>query len=228
MANPYFDHTTFEFLETLAANNHRDWFQAHKQDYEMRVRTPALAFISDMADELPLISSHFLAVAKKVGGSLMRVHRDVRFGKDKRPYKTNIGIQFRHEMGKDVHAPGYYVHIEPQACFIAVGIWHPDRIALAKIRQAIDERGKAWLVAKNNKAFNKRFQLEGDRLTNPPRGYCKTHPLIEDLKYKDFIGVCSVPQSEVTSAKFRKKVFDHFEKATPYMEFLCKSLELRF
>ena len=122
MDNRYFSPATFGFLQRLAANNNRDWFLEHKAEYEARVRGPALRFIEDMADELAAISPHFLALPKKVGGSLMRVNRDIRFGHDKRPYKTNIGIQFRHEMGKDVHAPGFYLHIEKEDCFIGVEI----------------------------------------------------------------------------------------------------------
>ena len=76
----------------------------------------------------------------------MRVYRDTRFGKDKRPFKTNIGIQFRHEMGKDVHAPGYYLHIEPGDCFVGAGIWRPDAGTLGRIRDSIVENGDAWLA----------------------------------------------------------------------------------
>ena len=77
------------------------------------MRSPALDFITDMGDAIESLSSHFLAIPKKVGGSMMRPYRDVRFSKDKRPFKTNVGIQFRHFQAKDVHAPGFYLHIEP-------------------------------------------------------------------------------------------------------------------
>ena len=87
-------------------NNERDWFEAHRADYERFVLEPALALISEMDEIVRLISPHYRGVAKKVGGSLMRIYRDTRFGHDKTPYKTNIGIQFRHENAKDVHAPG--------------------------------------------------------------------------------------------------------------------------
>lgn len=107
MANRYFTSNSLSFLRKLASNNNRDWFKENKTTYEETVRSPALQFITDMADELAMISPHFLAQPRKMRGSLMWVYRDVRFGKDKRPYKTNIGIQFRHEQGKDVHAPGF-------------------------------------------------------------------------------------------------------------------------
>ena len=110
---------TRRFLAELEGNNNRDWFQANKHRYDEFVLEPSLEFIAAMGPLLEEISPHFLAIPKRVGGSLMRVYRDTRFGHDKRPYKTNIGIQFRHEMGKDVHAPGYYLHIETASCFLA-------------------------------------------------------------------------------------------------------------
>lgn len=228
MADAYFTAATFDFLTALAANNNRDWFDEHRQGYEDNVRTPALKLISDMVSELPAISPHFVALPKKSGGSLMRVHRDVRFGKSKLPYKTNIGIQFRHEIGKDVHAPGYYIHIAPDGCFIGAGVWQPDATALGKIRDAIIEHGDAWVAARNNAAFTKRFELSGSALTNPPRGYPKTHPLLEDLKRKDFIAIAALRESTVTSKNFISTVVSHFNEATPLMAFLCKALALRF
>lgn len=228
MADRCFTTETFAFLAALAANNKREWFAEHRQDYEAAVRTPALAFIDAMAGELAMISPHFPALAKKVGGSLMRIHRDTRFAKDKRPYKTNIGIHIRHEVGKDVHAPGYYIHIEPDGCFIGVGIWRPDADSLVKIRDAIVANGKDWLAVRDDKSFRKRFTLSGEVLVRPPRGYAKDHPLIEDLKRKDFIAVMHLDDKHITSKRFQSNVIEHFNQGTPYMRFLCKALELRF
>jgi len=228
MADRYFTQHTLRFLNGLAANNNREWFAQHKQDYETTVRTPALDFIADMADALAIISPHFLAIPRKVGGSLMRAHRDTRFGKDKRPYKTNIGIQFRHEMGKDVHAPGYYLHIEPGECFIGVGIWRPDATALGKIRDAIIDSGDGWLAAAHDKAFRKIFDFTGESLRNAPRGYPKDHPLLEDLKRKDFIALSGISEKHAMSTNLQSLATDKFNAATPYMRFLCNALELRF
>lgn len=228
MSERYFTKQTFSFLAALAENNEREWFTAHQQDYEDFVRTPALDLISDMSDEMPSISRHFLAQPKKVGGSLMRIHRDTRFSRDKTPYKTNIGIQFRHEAGKDIHAPGYYLHIEPGECFVAIGLWHPDADALFKIREAIVQNGDAWVAARDDKMFNRHFRLEGDALANAPRGFAREHPLVADLKRKDFIGLASLSEATVTSKNLRPQVVERFMQAAPYMSFLCKALELRF
>lgn len=228
MTDRYFTKQTFSFFSSLSENNEREWFTAHQQDYEDFVRTPALNFISDMSDEMPAISRHFLAQSKKVGGSLMRIYRDTRFSKDKTPYKTNIGIQFRHEVGKDIHAPGYYLHIAPDGCFLGIGLWHPDADALLKIREAIVQKSDAWLTARDDQTFRKHFTLEGDSLTNAPRGFAKDHPLVEDLKRKDFICLAPLSEAMVTSKNLRPQVVGRFRQGAPFMGFMCKALGLRF
>ena len=228
MANRFFTQASLDFLAKLDANNNRAWFDRHKQEYEDAVRTPALNFITDMSAELGAISPHFLASARKVGGSLMRVYRDVRFGHDKRPFKTNVGIQFRHFMGKDVHAPGFYVHLEPHECFVGVGIWHPDAPALNRIRLSIVENPRTWAKVSREKRFVQKFQQAGDSLTRPPRGYAKDHPLMEDLKRKDFIAITPLNVKRVVSAGFKTDVVKSFQIAVPYIEFLCEALELPF
>ena len=228
MPNPYFTTQGMSFLAELEQNNTRDWFHENKSRYEDLIRTPALNFIDDMENDLTHLSPYFLAISKKVGGSLMRVHRDVRFSKDKSPYKTNIGIQFRHEMGKDVHAPGFYVHVEPGECFVGVGIWRPDSSALGKIRDAIVERDTFWLSAINDKNFKKNFDLSGESLKTQPRGYDKEHPLIEDLRRKDFIAISHVDDKKVLSKNFKQHVVKCFAEAEPYMQFLCKALTLKY
>jgi len=228
MANRFFSPASFDFLTRLNANNNRDWFDRHKQEYEDAVRNPALDFIAAMADDIEALSPHFLAVPRKVGGSLMRVYRDVRFGRDKRPFKTNIGIQFRHFQGKDVHAPGFYVHLEPEDCFLGVGIWHPDAPALGRIRTAIAENSAAWIKVSRDKKFSKTYELAGDSLANAPRGYAKDHPLLADLKRKDFIAIAGFGSRLATSANFKPEVVKSFRSAVPYMQFLCKALELPF
>jgi uncharacterized protein (TIGR02453 family) len=228
MSKPYFTKQTFTFLSNLSDNNTREWFAEHKQEYENYVREPALDFISDMAETMPLISPHFHALPKKVGGSLMRVQRNLRFSRDKTPYKTNIGIQFRHEAGKDIHAPGYYVHIAPGECFVAAGLWHPEADVLFKIRESIVQNADAWVKARDDKAFSRNFELVGDTLANAPRGFAKDHPLVNDLKRKDFISLAGLSKANVTSNNFRALVMERFKQAEPIMRFLCTSLELRF
>lgn len=228
MTDKYFSRKTFTFLTQLDENNNRDWFNENKQKYEDEVREPALNFIADISGDLARISPHFNAIPKKIGGSLMRVYRDARFVKDKRPYKTNIGIQFRHEIGKDVHAPGFYVHISPEECFIGVGIWRPDGPALRKIRDRISENSKKWLTITQQKKFKHQFELAGESLVNAPRGYAKDHPMLEDLRRKDHIAITPLKKNVVTGDQFKKEVLKSFREANDYMEFLCKSLNLNY
>ena len=180
-----FTQATFTFLDELAANNNRAWFEENKPRYEALVREPAMEFISAMGPALEKFAPHFHADPRKIGGSLMRVYRDTRFSRDKTPYKTNIGIQFRHALGKDVHAPGFYVHIATDECFFGAGCWHPDPDTLGKIRDLIAANPKKWLAARDNKKFVTDWALSGDSLTRPPRGYAIDHPAIGDLKRKD-------------------------------------------
>ena len=219
---------TMRFLAELEENNNRDWFKENKHRYDALVFSPAMEFISEMEPRLEHISPHFLAIPRRVGGSLMRVYRDTRFGRDKRPYKTNIGIQFRHEMGKDVHAPGYYLHIETSGCFLAAGMWHPDSDALSKIRQRIVEKPEAWEKILNSSSFNSVFQRGGDSLKRPPRGYSDDTPHIEDIKRKDFIASCSFPVAEAGKSGFPDKAAETFDKAEPLMAFLCAAVEVQF
>jgi len=228
MTTSYFTKSSMKFLSDIAENNNRDWFAENKHLYEENIRTPAFHFITDMADELAMLSTHFRASPKKVGGSLMRIFRDVRFGKDKRPYKTNIGIHFRHAMGKDVHAPGFYVHIEPGDCFIGVGLWRPDSLSLGKVRDRICEQSDQWTSVIKEKGFKKYFQLRGEGLKTGPRGYAKDHPLIADLKRKDFIAVSKISDASVLNMKFKQQVVDRYHAANNYMKFLCHALELQY
>ena len=126
MASSHITPRLYAFLNSLAKNNDRTWFEANREQFECDVRTPLLSFISDFDVYLQRLSPHFVADARKVGGSLFRIHRDVRFSKDKSPYKTNVGVHFRHEQAQDAHAPGYYLHLQPRNSFVGGGIWHPD------------------------------------------------------------------------------------------------------
>ena len=216
------------FLKKLAANNERAWFNANMDKYEAYIREPALAFIADMGPELTKISPHFRAMAKKTGGSLMRVYRDTRFAKEKIPYKTNVGIQFRHELGKDVHAPGFYLHIEPGRCFVGAGIWHPEPKALAKIRDFIADNPHAWKAAQKYRPFKQNFRLGGDTLSRPPRGYAADHELIEDLKRKDFIAFADVDDKAINDKAFVKTAARAFKQTEPLMSYLCMALDVQY
>jgi uncharacterized protein (TIGR02453 family) len=217
-----------KFLRELAANNDRAWFEANRQRYEDDVREPALAFIRIMAGHVHKISPHLTASDKKVGGSMMRIHRDIRFSKDKAPYKTNLGIQFRHDAGKDVHAPGLYFHVEPKQCFLGCGMWHPDPKALSAVRESIDEDPKGWKRVRDAKRFRDAWELGGESLKRPPRGYAEDHAFIEDLKRKDHIAFCNLSDREITAPGLVAEVVDRFRRAAPYLRWIAEAVRLDF
>jgi uncharacterized protein (TIGR02453 family) len=219
---------TLKFLKSLERHNDRDWFRDNKARYEKDVLDPSLDFIATMAPKLAGISDHFLAIPKRVGGSLMRVYRDTRFSKDKTPYKTNIGIQFRHELGKDVHAPGYYLHIDNEGCFVAAGMWRPDPSSLARVRERITERPQDWRKARDSRPFRTAFELGGASLKRPPKGFGPDAPHLEDLKRKDFIASATIDAAEIGHPEFVDAVAGLYARATPFMRFLCRAIEVEF
>ena len=216
------------FLVELGMNNDKEWFDANKQRYEEHVRGPARAFIRAVAPGLQAISSHFVASDEKVGGSLMLVHRDTRFAKDKTPYKTNVGIHFRHELGKDAHAPGFYVHMAPEGNFIGIGMWRPESSALAAIRTRIVEEVDAWTASTQAEPFTERFVLGGESLKRPPKGLDPEHPHAEDLKRKDHIAMAVLSDDEMLGDGVVERVLDLFSRAVPYMAFQCAALQIPF
>ena len=223
-----FNSSTIAFLDELTANNNREWFKENKARYEDLVLDVALRFIQSMHDPLADIAPHFTAIPQRMGGSLMRVYRDTRFSKNKQPYKTNVGIQFRHEQAKDVHSPGYYVHIDPQQVFVGVGMWRPDSDPLRAIRERIAAKPAEWRRAVTNSKFKRNFELGGESLSRPPRGFDKDHELIDDIKRKSFIAVRNLDVEDCLSPQFQKKVETTFRAGTPFMQFLCKAVGVPF
>jgi uncharacterized protein (TIGR02453 family) len=153
----------------------------------------------------------------------MRVYRDVRYSKNKMPYKTNIGIQFRHELGRDVHAPGFYLHIEAHEVFVGAGIWHPDGDTLKKIRSYIDAHPTRWEDGRDDVGFAKAYSLAGDSLIRAPKGYELDHPMIEDLKRKDFIGIAPLMPELILQDDLTGLISSYFETAKPFMQQLCRA-----
>jgi uncharacterized protein (TIGR02453 family) len=223
-----FPQQTLTFLKELSRNNQRDWFNTHKGDYETYVREPALIFIEEIAPKLKGISSQFNAIAKKTGGSLMRVYRDTRFSKDKTPYKTNIGIQFRHVLGKDVHAPGFYLHIDNSGCFLGAGIWHPEAKTLDKIRNFLTDNPATWQSLKQQPSFHEQFELSGESLKRVPKGFAPDHPLLEDLKRKDFIAIKSFDCTQINKPDFIDFVIKNFRITDEFMRYLCAAVKVQY
>ena len=237
----HFSPATFKFLRQLARNNSKDWFAAHKAEYEAAVKAPCLAFIADLAAPLAKISPQMVASPKPVGGSLFRIYRDTRFSSDKTPYKTHAGMSFFHAATKQVaraaganammgrlDAPVFYLHLEPGASFLGGGLWHPQPDTLKRIRANIVSNPASWKKATRDPKFLKQFALGGDSLQRPPAGYPADHDLIEDLKRKDFVASCALSDEEVCAPSFLKEAVRRYALMAPMIDWLCASLDLEF
>jgi uncharacterized protein (TIGR02453 family) len=226
MAASCFGPELFKFLKQLRANNDRSWFAANKEKYERDVRDPMLGFIRDMAAPLAQISREIVADPRPAGGSLFRIYRDTRFAKDKSPYKTHVAAQFRHRGGKDVHAPGFYLHLEPGGVFAGAGLWRPEPPVLHAVRKAIAKNALAWNKVLSDRAFRRVCALTGESAKRPPRGFDPAHPLIEDIKRKDYVAVARFTEADALSSGFRKRFSSFCQAAAPLNAFLARALRL--
>ncbi len=218
----YFSPGLFRFLKELKAHNKRDWFEDSRERYERDVKGPMLRFIDDFAKPLRSISSNFRADSRPVGGSMFRIHRDIRFSKDKSPFKTNIGAHFPHlKGGRDAHAPGFYLHLEPGKSFGGGGLWHPDSEALGRVRQRIVQRANEWQRVRRSGA-----PVEGEALKRVPAGYDPEHPFAEDLKLKDLYTMARFTDRDVCSPDFMDRFLAACRTASPLVAFLTRSLNL--
>ena len=225
-SSPHFTPALFEFLSDLAGNNNREWFQDNKARYEQDVRDALVQFVSDFGNRLREISPHMVADPRLSGGSIFRIYRDVRFSKDKSPYKTNAGMHFRHEVGREVHGPGLYLHLQPGQVFAAAGIWRPNSATIGKIRGTIVANPDRWKSIVNEDEFNSMYSLEGESLKRAPRGIDPEHPLIDHLKLKSFAATTSFSQEEACSPDFMDVYADACKVASPFSEFLTTSVGL--
>ena len=219
----------FAFFRELKANNNRAWFEENKQRFRDSVQAPMSLFISAMAPKLAKVSKHFTADPRPNGGSMFRIYRDVRFSKDKSPYKLHAACHFRHALGKDVHAPGFYMHFAPGEVFFGGGLWMPPPDALGKVRTAIAEKPAAWKKVLTDKSFRKHFDgVRGEGLSRPPRGFDAEHPFIEDIKRKSFFAMSGSDVKTASSPKLVGDVAEAFTGAAPLMKFLCGAVEVPF
>ena len=209
-------------------NNRREWFVANKARYRRDVQDPLVQFVADFEGRLKLVSPHMVADPRRSGGSVFRIYRDVRFSKDKSPYKTNAGIHFRHEVGREVHGPGLYLHLEPDNVFAGAGLWKPNAATAWKIREAMVEKPEKWEGIVNDEEFASMFTLEGDLLKRAPRGIDPGHPLIDHLKLKSFMAITLFAEEQVCSPGFIDLYADTCRIAAPFTGFLTTAIGLNW
>ncbi|HXA42065.1 MAG TPA: TIGR02453 family protein [Candidatus Solibacter sp.] len=220
----YFTPALFDFLRQLKKHNDRKWFQENKARYEADVRDPALRFIEAIGPGLRKISPHIVADPKPVGGSLFRINRDIRFSKDKSPYKTAVGISFHHDRGRSAAAPGMYVQLGPGASWSGGGVHMPGGRSLTQIRDAIVAKPSQWTKIVSDPSFSTAVANQGETLKRAPQGYDADHPLVEDLKRKSFVWHADFTESEVCSPEFLDSYLAACRLANPFNAFLASAL----
>ena len=228
MPTGHFTPAFFEFLDELARNNNREWFQRNRHRYESHVRDPMLAFIADLAPHLRKLSRYYVADPRPSGGSMFRIYRNLRFSRDKTPYKTNVSAAIHHSSTRGWPSPAFYVSLAPSQIFGGVGIWHPDAETLRRIRDAIVTRPTPWKKAIGDRGFRRQFELMGESLSRPPRGYDPEHPLIEDLKRKDFVAGRDFTRKEACSPRFTDSFAAACEASAPFVRFLTEAVGLKW
>lgn len=226
---PFFTPASFDFLRQLAANNDRAWFEPRKAEFQKLCRDPALKVIEALVEPLAALSPHFIASAKPVGGSLFRLHRDTRFSKDKTPYKAWLGIRLKHAAEKErFEAPLFYVHLGPDECFAGGGLWHPSPPTLAKVRNFIAANPNALTAVLEDKAFQRDFRRGGESTTRPPRGFDPAHPLIEEIKRKDFVAMGAITEAQACSDRLVEIVMQRLRGSAALVDYLCAALDVEF
>jgi uncharacterized protein (TIGR02453 family) len=213
----YFTRNLFQFLAELKFNNERAWFIANKTRYETDVKEPFQRFVVELSPNVSRLNKAYTYP------KAFRIHRDTRFAKDKTPYKTHAGAQFRHRAaGQDVHAPGFYLHLEPGESFGGGGIWRPESGPLKSVRERIARKDPSWMSLRRSKLP----LWDGDELKRAPKGFDPDHPLLADLKRRNFITWVDFTDKQVCSPDFLSRVMDAFRKANPLILFLNKAMAL--
>jgi uncharacterized protein (TIGR02453 family) len=216
---------TLTFLKSLKKNNNREWFENNRSKYE----AAKLDFEQFVEEVLAKLSISDPSVSElKAKDCMFRINRDVRFSKNKAPYKTNMAMYIS-KGGKKSNNAGYYLHCEPGSSFIAGGIWMPMPADLKKIRQEIDYSFDELKKITGNKKFKQAFgdleKTTETSLTRPPKGYEDDNAAIEYLKLKSFIATSPVADDVFTSKDLVKKVVTQFEIIKPLVEFLNRAVE---
>lgn len=222
VAEPRFSRATMRFLGDLEKHNNRPWFQAHREAYERDVRDASVAFVRDMLPYVAKLSPHYTGEAKPVGGSIMRIHRDTRFTKDKSPYKAAAGIHFWHEDATEAKpAPVFYLHMGPKHVYVGGGLYMLSPAGATRVRNAIATEPEEWVRAKRP------VKLDGEQLKRVPKPWTEDHPLAADLRRKQFLWWLPLKRSDV-GPRLQDKCLAGFEKGAPMMGFLCGALGFRY
>jgi len=229
----YFSEATLRWLRALARNNRRDWFEAHRAEYDEHVRGPMADLVREMDVRMAAFAPEMTGDPKR---SIFRIHRDVRFSADKSPYKTNVGCWFFHgdgssKVGQEAHGggAGFYFHLQPGASFAAGGLWMPPRPALQRLRAALaaDPRGFEKLVRAPKLVRRLGALSEEAMLKRAPRGYAEDHPAARWLRFQSFTLSRPIADAEVTGARLTRSLETDFTTLLPLVRWINGVLGLQ-
>lgn len=218
------EQATLRFLKALKKNNNREWFEKHRYAYEA-ARIDFQNFVYLLLKDLMLLDPTLADITAK--DCLFRVNRDVRFSKDKSPYKTNFGASIKRDGKKSPYA-GYYFHLEPGKSFAGGGMWMPDAAALKNMRQEIDYNWNEFSSLVEDKSFKKVFGTlysgADMKLSSMPKGYEKENPAADYLKLKCFIAERPLSDEELLSGSLHKKTMEAFKALQPLLRFINRTI----
>lgn len=219
---PGFPPEARQFLRDLRSNNRREWFQPRKPDYERHLRGPLLELVAELGIALTAHSPGYLCNPRK---SVYRIYRDIRFSKDKSPYKTHAAAVFP-PVGLGRHAgAGFYFHFSADDLLVGGGLYAPDSSGLRRIREQIAADPSRLRAILSDSEFQQAFGgLEGQRLKRTPRGYPRDHPAADLLGYKQFLAGASAPASEIEKPSIGRLIDRYFRLVSPLLKYLNRPL----
>jgi uncharacterized protein (TIGR02453 family) len=229
----FFSAASLTFLRALAHHNRRDWFEAHRRDYETAILEPLRALVEEMDVRLARIAPEIVGDPRR---SVFRIYRDIRFSKDKSPYNTHAACWFyhrdaSHRVGQESHGggAGFYFQIAPGNSFTGGGIWMPPREALGKLRDRVAEKPAAFEKTVLDARVRRRLGALDDEavLTRVPRGYAPDHPAARWLRYKSFTLGRALSDAQATGARLPEVLAEDFALMLPLVRWINGALDLR-
>jgi uncharacterized protein (TIGR02453 family) len=215
------------FLADLRAHNDKDWYARNRERCDAELTEPAKALVRILAAALGKRFPEITGSDKALGGSLTRLHRDVRFGKDKSPFHSHVGMHFWHRKGRKMEVPGFFLRVDPDEVLLGTGLHGPEPAPLEGIRKAIDRDPAGWKRAAHGPAFAKVWKgLEGEALQRVPKPWPADHPHAADLRRKEFTAFVRLPAARITKPGFVASAVDLWAASDDLMGFLCRATGL--
>jgi uncharacterized protein (TIGR02453 family) len=222
MSAPRFSNASLRFLRALKRNNRREWFDAHRDDYEAHIRLPMTAIVTRLADDFKEFGPEFVADPKR---SMYRIYRDVRFSENKAPYKTHVAANFPTRGLPKHEGAGLYFHVSPDEVWIGGGMYAPAPPQLQAVREHIAGNFRRLRTVVDSPAFRREVgDLHGERLLRVPRGFAKDHPAAEYLKFRQFLAGREFEPAFATAPKFYGGLLGVFRRIAPLLRYLNEPL----